>query len=228
MSDSAQNEPEKSEKEIIYIGDPMCSWCYGFSPTIQKLHDKHRGDVAWTMVLGGLRVGDEHVVDQARLDFLREHWVEIGERTGQKFSLDILKETGWIYNTEWACRAVVVMRKLKPEIVFAYFGKVQENFYAKNLDPSEPEHYADTAAEFGVDSREFLKLYKSDEIIQETLNDFVWAQRVGVTGFPTVLVREGDKIGALTLGYQPLEALEGPLESWIKQGFPEQAEPPVH
>lgn len=210
-------------KEIIYVGDPMCSWCYGFSPVIQTLHDRHKDDVKMTLVLGGLRVGDEHVVDEARLKFLKEHWVEIGERSGQEFSLDILENTGWIYNTEWACRAVVVMRKLAPEHAFAYFGAVQANFYAKNLDPSKPETYADEAVKFGVDRDEFLKAYDSDEIKQETMSDFAWSQGVGVTGFPSVLVKDGDKVGALTLGYQPLENLEGPLAHWIENGFDAQA-----
>ena len=210
-------------KEIIYIGDPMCSWCYGFAPVIQALHDKHKDKAKMTLVLGGLRVGDEHVVDDARIKFLREHWVDIGERTGQKFALDILENTGWIYNTEWACRAVVVMRKLKPELAYAYFGAVQANFYANNLDPSLPETYGDEAEKFDIDRDEFLKLYNSDEIKQETAQDFVWSQQHGITGFPSVLVKEGDKLGALTLGYQPIENIAGPLEHWLEQGFPEQS-----
>lgn len=24
-------------EEIIYVGDPMCSWCWGFAPEFQKL-----------------------------------------------------------------------------------------------------------------------------------------------------------------------------------------------
>jgi len=211
-----------SEKEIIYVGDPMCSWCYGFSPTIQTLYNNTKDKVKWSLVVGGLRVGDEHVVDDARIQFLREHWVEIGERSGQKFSLDILENTGWIYNTEWACRAVVVMRKLAPDQVFAYFAAVQENFYANNLDPSKPETYADEAVNFGVDRDEFLKAYEAADTKEETAGDFLWSQQIGVTGFPSVLVKEGDKLGALTLGYQPLENLEGPLNGWLEQGFGEQ------
>ena len=25
-------------KEIIYVGDPMCSWCWGFAHTIQEIY----------------------------------------------------------------------------------------------------------------------------------------------------------------------------------------------
>lgn len=209
-------------KEIIYVGDPMCSWCYGFSPTIQEMHKRYGDKADFSVIVGGLRVGDEHVVDEERLKFLREHWPEIEERTGQKFNLDILKEGGWIYNTEYACRAVVTMRKLNPDKVFEYFSAVQKNFYAENKEPTDPETYADEAANFGVDKDEFLKVYNDEETKKETMADFVWAQQVGITGFPTVLVKEGDKVAALTFGYQPMENLEKPLEHWLEHGFPEE------
>lgn len=210
------------KKEIIYVGDPMCSWCYGFSPVIQELYDTHKDAADMSIVVGGLRVGDEHVVDDARLKFLKEHWVDIGERTGQAFALDILEKTGWIYNTEWACRAVVAMRKIKPEETFRFFAAVQANFYANNLDPAAPETYAGEAEKFGVEKEAFLEVYEADETKQETMRDFTWSQQHGITGFPTVLVKEGEKLGALTLGYQPIESLREPVAYWIENGFPEQ------
>jgi putative protein-disulfide isomerase len=41
---------------IIYVGDPMCSWCYGFAPEITELKEKLT-DYEFKLVLGGLRPG---------------------------------------------------------------------------------------------------------------------------------------------------------------------------
>ena len=30
-------------KELIYVGDPMCSWCYGFAAAKKKLEDQCAG-----------------------------------------------------------------------------------------------------------------------------------------------------------------------------------------
>ena len=203
------------DRELIYIGDPMCSWCYGFAPVLQTLYEKYKDDVAMRIVVGGLRVGPEHVVDDQRIGFLREHWRDVGERTGQPFGFDILDNTGWIYDTEKACRAAVVMRSLAPDKAFPYFGKIQANFYHKNLDPAPVATYADAAVDYGVDRQAFIDLYENTDTIDETMQDFAWSAQIGIRGFPSVLVRDGEQYAALTLGYQPLDAIEQPFRSWI-------------
>jgi len=42
------------DKSIIYIGDPMCSWCYGFGPEISKIKAEFP-EVDFQIVMGGLR-----------------------------------------------------------------------------------------------------------------------------------------------------------------------------
>ena len=55
---SIGNDPEGDKQEIIYVGDPMCSWCWGISPDLIKLRDHYReSQVAFRIVLGGLRPG---------------------------------------------------------------------------------------------------------------------------------------------------------------------------
>jgi putative protein-disulfide isomerase len=57
---------------IIYIGDPMCSWCYGFAPEITKVKEA-LPDYEFKVVLGGLRPqGTETMADLG--DFLEHHW----------------------------------------------------------------------------------------------------------------------------------------------------------
>ena len=49
------NMPNKNE--IIYIGDPMCSWCWGISPALIQLRNHFAKDMAFRIVVGGLRPG---------------------------------------------------------------------------------------------------------------------------------------------------------------------------
>jgi protein-disulfide isomerase-like protein with CxxC motif len=55
-----------------------------------------------TLKMGGLHPGNDYVVEGEYRKFLRAHWIEIGQRTGQEFSLDILDRGPWIYDTEKA------------------------------------------------------------------------------------------------------------------------------
>lgn len=203
------------QKEIIYIGDPMCSWCYGFSNVIQTIREKYRDRAKVSLVMGGLRPDGTHIVTDHYRNFLRDHWREIGKRTGQPFDLSILERTGWIYDTEKPCRAVVVMRNLKPEVEWEYFAAVQKGFYHQNHDPNNPESFARIAEGFGIAPAVFLESYRTNTNIEATQEDFRWAKSVGVSSFPTVLLRDGRQLGALTVGYRPLQELVGPLEVWL-------------
>jgi hypothetical protein len=31
------SEDNKSGRQLVYFADPMCSWCYGFSPVIAAI-----------------------------------------------------------------------------------------------------------------------------------------------------------------------------------------------
>jgi putative protein-disulfide isomerase len=205
------------QKEIIYIGDPMCSWCYGFTNVIQTIRAKYMDRAKVTLVMGGLRPDGTHVVDDRYRTFLKGHWQEISERTGQPFDLSILDNTGWIYDTEKPCRAVVTVRQLKPELEWEYFAATQKAFYHENHDPNDPESFARIAAKFDIDRKAFLQAYADKVSVDATEEDFRWAKSVGVDGFPTVLVRDERGIAALTVGYRPLRVLEGPLEHWFNK-----------
>ena len=45
------------QKELIYFVDPMCSWCWGFSPVILSISQAFAGRVPVRVVLGGLFPG---------------------------------------------------------------------------------------------------------------------------------------------------------------------------
>ena len=44
---------------LIYVMDPMCSWCYGFAPVIKRLVAEQEGTLQFKLVMGGLRPGTE-------------------------------------------------------------------------------------------------------------------------------------------------------------------------
>lgn len=204
------------DRNVIYVGDPMCSWCYGFANTIRALRDLFGARVGFRLVMGGLRPDGTHIADEHYTSFLRGHWAEVGQRTGQPFRFDILERTGWVYDTEKACRAVVAMRRIDPKAEWDYFAAAQKGFYHDNHDPNDPRSYARLAHAFGVSEAEFLAAYQDEAAIRETQQDFAWAGQVGVRSFPTVVLQDAKGLQALTVGYRPLEALQPLLAQWLE------------
>jgi len=188
------------ENALIYFGDPMCSWCYGFSDEVIDLKDAFP-DLEFNVVLGGLRPNGEQKITELA-DFLKEHWEEIGDMTGQKFSYGILKDKNFIYNTEPACRAVVAVRKLKPGKELEFFKAVQKSFYADNVNTTKEDAFWAQAKAVGISKEDFSEAFNDNNIINETINDFIYAQNLGVTGFPSIVLKKGEEMFLISSGYK--------------------------
>ncbi len=211
------------DKELIYVGDPMCSWCYGFLPVKRQLEDLCKDRALVSFVAGGLHIDWTEPQDDERKEFLRHHWDDVNQRSGQVFKYDILERDDFVYNTEPACRAVVTARDLDGnKTALPFFSKLQEAFYAENLDITQTDVLIEQAAAFGLDKSAFAERFSADPMRQQTMMDFQFAQRMGVTGFPTVVVNDKFGYAFLTVGYQPIDQLGQIVDAWLSDQLPRQ------
>jgi putative protein-disulfide isomerase len=198
------------ENALIYIGDTMCSWCYGFAKVLDEFVAKHP-EFKLRLVQGGLRPNNtEKAIDMA--DFLKSHWVEINERTQQPFSYDILSDPNFVYDTEPASRAVVVARMIDPSKEYAFFKAVQSAFYRDNKNTNQIETYLAIAEALDIDKQRFEALFNTDEARYNTKADFQLSAEMGIKGFPSTVVKKGTEFIMLSNGYREIEDLEAVFE----------------
>lgn len=205
------------EPHLIYFADPMCSWCYGFSPVIAEVRRSYGRALPIRIIMGGLRPGTaEPMTPQARQNTLG-HWDQVREASGQPFDAAVLDRPGFIYDTDPAARAVVVARREGEELAARYLAAAQHAFYAENRDVTSAEVLGDLAEEFGLDRVAFLAAWASEEAKHETWRDYAISQNAGVTGFPTLIGGPNDQgvYGVVTRGYAPAEQVLAVLRDWI-------------
>src|SRR5262245_6500457 len=99
---------------LVYFADPMDAWCYGFGPQLMAVIDRQSKlqAVKLDLIMGGLRAYNSAVMDQPSRDALLGHWNRVTELTGLPCDAAAVREPGFIYDTEPACRAVVTARHL--------------------------------------------------------------------------------------------------------------------
>ncbi|MDJ0952929.1 MAG: DsbA family protein [Acidimicrobiia bacterium] len=211
-----------TKPEIIYIGDPMCSWCWGISPVVERLAE--RSDVSVSVVVGGLRPGPgaEPLDDRLR-SLLSEHWSQVAATTGQPFDHSFLDRTGWVYDTELPAIAVTTMRELAPQETLRFFTVLQGAFYRDGVDITEPAEYPALIADFPVDPDDFMRTLTSDGGRTRAWEDFATARELGALGFPTVLLRSDESIQVLSRGYAALDHFENQLAYWVEGRQPDSA-----
>ena len=207
-------------REMIYFGDTMCSWCWGFAPVVTQLRDKYQGRVKFTLSLGGLRPGDlaEPMNDKTKR-YIKHHWHEVAKATGQPFKYDFFEWNDFVYDTEPASKAVRTMREISPEHEFDFFKEVQHAFYAENLNVTTDEVLYELAQKYEIDMVSFKEVFNSEDLKKNTYREFYSAAQLGVTGFPTILFQEDGKYMYLTRGYQPFENLDQYVEAFATSGF---------
>ena len=207
----------REDVEIIYVGDPMCSWCWGISPQLNQL--KRKGEevgIPYRIVVGGLRPGGGDEWNDKFKDFLKHHWEEVNERSGQPFGYELFDLDAFNYDTEPSCRAVVVARQLAPDQEERFFELVQHHFYVKNKDPKTTEFYRPICLELGIDFEAFAKSFESIEAQQLTQVDFQLNRQWGVRGFPTVILRVGTQMYGLATGFATFDQMWEGVEKLVE------------
>jgi putative protein-disulfide isomerase len=196
---------------LLYVADPMCSWCYGFAPSLAAAR-RRWPKVPLQLLMGGLRPRGE-LLDARLRASIGHHWEQVAARSGQPFSPAGLAREGWLYTTEPACRAVVTARENWPECAFALFQAIQIAFYANGRDTTDPQILSALATDAGIEAREaFSERFASASCVEATRSDFATAQRAGIRGFPTLLAVRDAQTQVVAAGWlapaQLLDRLE--------------------
>ncbi|MFJ4397114.1 DsbA family protein [Pseudomonas sp. NPDC089396] len=202
---------------LLYVMDPMCSWCWGFAPVAAALIAQARdAGVPTRLVLGGLRSGGS-ALDASTRRYILEHWQAVAEATGQPFRFDGAMPDGFVYDTEPACRALVAARELDAERVWPLLQLIQRSFYEQGVDVTTVLQLVELAEQAGFDRATFAEALTRADTRAATAADFSWVQDLGIAGFPTLLAERNGQLALLTNGYQPLDSLQPLLGRWLQQ-----------
>jgi putative protein-disulfide isomerase len=201
--------------KLIYVGDPMCSWCYGFGKALSALAAR-MPDLKLEIVVGGIRAGATDVLDAAGKRFRLQHWQRVEALSGLPFNREaFVAREGFVYDTEPVCRAVVAARRIAGEAgLLSVFRAFQNGFYAQGRDTTDGHVLSDIAVkalhEMGVKvgADEFYALWSAAETKEETRRDFARARELGVASFPTLLLEGKGQTVAVHEGYAGVDELE--------------------
>lgn len=194
----------QEKPKLIYFGDPMCSWCYGFAPELEKVVTELSDKVDLELVMGGLRPYNKQTMVELK-GFLTEHWQEVNHRSGQTFKYDILDDTQITYDTEPPSRAVVVVRWISPKQEMEFFKEVQKLFYQENKNLHLAESYFPVLEVLNIDKVAFQEKFESEIFKQNIKEDFTKSGAYGVRGFPTLILQKGADLFLISNGYAPSE-----------------------
>lgn len=211
------------DRSLIYVADPMCSWCWGFAPVIRALSAATRLPVE--VVVGGLAAGPgaRHLTPEMR-ESLCHHWEEVAARSGQPFELDALhaRDAGWSYDSLVPCMALIAARTQDPSLALPALEQLQGAFYAEGRDITTGRVCADALEGLVPDIDQLVEDLANPALVEAAASEFASARELGVQEFPTAFIRAGDEWALAARGWAPLDHLLPGLEEWLRAHPPPQ------
>ncbi len=211
----AQSNREEAMK-LIYVFDPLCGWCYGFSHVITEFAVAHP-EMDVEVVAGGMVLG-ERVGPLADIaPYLRGAYKNVEERTGVTFGEaylnELFGEATMTMDSEPPSRALAAFRAINPNehAVLRFASAIQKAIYYDGVAPRDVSAWVALAVQNGLDARAFEAAYNDPATEKAMLSGFGKSDALGVTGFPTVVVAHNEKLYAIARGYADLAALERAL-----------------
>ena len=174
---------------LIYVHDPMCSWCWGFSPALKKLMDGLPEDIQVTRVLGGLAPDSDVPMTEEMRQYLQKTWQRIQSVIpGTHFNFEYWTDCVPRRSTYPACRAVIAARQQGEQYDETMTEAIQQAYYLEARNPSDRDTLVDIAGTIGLDRNLFAEALDSEEVQQALMVEINASRELGIQGFPSLLL----------------------------------------
>jgi len=192
---------------LYYIHDPMCSWCYGFTPTWNKIQGNLPSTLKVEYVVGGLAPDSDVPMPQETQQMVKGAWHRIQDMLGTEFNFSFWDKNTPRRATYPACRAVLAARtqKFEKQMITA----IQHGYYLRALNPSDDDILIQLATELkneqteqAIDVDQFTLDLNSKETEQELARQISLSRRLSQRGFPSLVLEHNDALHFLEHDYQ--------------------------
>jgi len=197
---------------LVYIMDPMCSWCWAFKPVIEEIRAAFPEFNVYTLP-GGLAPDSSEPMPEAQKVQISSIWKKIESTVGTTFNHDFWTQCEPRRSTYPTCRALLLARDIGKENEM--IESIQRAYYLNAQNPSDMATLALCAAEIGMDIEPFKQAMVSDELDQRLQQELTFHQRLGVQGFPSLVLKVADRWMGIGLDYKDAK----PMIEQIKAGI---------
>lgn len=181
---------------LTYLFDPLCGWCYGASPMIQKL--AQQSYLKLELAPTGLFSGGGRTMDAAFAQYAWANDVRIEKLTGQRFTelyrAQILGKHGSRFDSETVTLALTAVSLTEPQREQAALKFLQEARYVYALDVTATAVVEKLLRDMGLVAAADLLATGDAELRQATDARIQRAQHLlqtyGITGVPNIVVTD--------------------------------------
>ncbi|RVU84175.1 DsbA family protein [Leucothrix sargassi] len=199
---------QNNQTILYYVHDPMCSWCWGFAPTWERIQHKLPGHIQVKYVLGGLAPDSTAPMPKEMQTALKSTWKAIQQRIpNTEFNYNFWKDCHPRRSTFPSCRAVIAARSQNPDKEKPMIRAIQEAYYLNAKNPSDDSTLIELAAGLGLNEEYFAKDLNSPHTNKALKAEMRLSAEIGAQGFPSLILQSPAGYQTLQLDYNNASAV---------------------
>lgn len=199
---------------LYYFHDPMCSWCWGFKSTFQKLVENLPGGVNVKRILGGLAPDSDDAMPQPMRDQIIKNWQTIESTIpGVKFNFDFWHKCLPRRSTYAACRAVIAARQQGERYDELMTAAIQKAYYQQARNPSDDETLIELAVETGLNRQKFIDDFYDDQASLQLQKEIAFSREMYVESFPSLVLEKNSEQVVINIDYNDYQVMLRQVEN---------------
>ena len=199
---------------LFYFHDPMCSWCWGYSPTWQTLQQLLPSSINVEYRVGGLAADSDKPMQADMANAIQSHWRRIESELGTEFNYDFWTQCKPLRSTYPACRAVIAAKQQDKEQEM--IRGIQEAYYLRAMNPSNINTLIQIAKEQTLDIERFEQDVHSSKTEKTLLEQVQLARQWQVPGFPSLVLSIDSALYPIDVNYKDATATMGQIKDKLK------------
>lgn len=192
---------------VIVVGtDPLCGWCFGIVDALGEARRQLACEFRFEAACGGLVTGDRvHPIAEDE-GYLRQGLAVVARTTGRQatpaYFDDIIAKGTWVSNSEPSVRAVVLAReRFGDDTALDLSSALSDALYIEGREPDSAGTLSDLVERLGQHGASFAAAWDGDAARQATRLEMARARSIGITTYPSLVLRSGRGLVPLMAGY---------------------------
>ena len=199
---------------LIYVHDPMCSWCWGFTNVYDQLIERLPAEIDIRRLVGGLAPDSDVPMPEPMRQILQQTWARIEQMIpGKKFNFDFWSQCEPRRSTYPACRAVIAARAQGEQYDLIMTRPIQQAYSQQARNPSDNDTLIELSNEIGLDTKQFAMDLVDPGTHALLLDEINQARSIGIDSFPSLMLEQDGQYTRILSNYTDVEPILDQINS---------------
>ncbi|UVI28957.1 DsbA family protein [Paenibacillus spongiae] len=194
--------------DLYYVTDPICSHCWALEPVLRKFAEQYGHYFHLHTVMGGLLKSWDGFADVkngiSQPADVAVHWREVGVHSRMPIDGSLWLDNP-VQSSYIPSRVFKVFQRKDEKLAITFLRRAREAVFAFNQNIGDEEVLRGIVDQMGLDGDTIVKeaaLPASQELLEQ---DFALAKKLGVRGFPTIIMVNAENKGAKIVGARSID-----------------------